>query len=93
MVTVKLFGVVGLDHLGGGGGGVLDTNSFLSDETLFKTSPFGSFLLERLSVLGLAGLSFKTGVEGSACLKVLIRGFKLRTKSASGLEAAEAGGL
>lgn len=83
---------MGFDHLGGGGGGFFPSESPFIDDVLLISSDLGSFLLSKLRVFGLVGLDC-TGVEGSACLKVLIRGFKFNTKSASGLEAAEGGGL
>lgn len=91
VVTVKLFcGVEGFDHLGGGGGGVFETNSFLG----LMGSLLGSMKLIKFRVLGRVGLlSLVTGVDGSAVLNVVIRGFKFNTRSASGLEAAEGGGL
>lgn len=108
VVTVKLFwfcGVVGLDHLGGGGGGVFETVSFFS-ELILNDSVFmslligslftGSFLFRRFSVFGRTGFAASlkpVGVAGSAVLNVLVRGFKFNTRSASGLDATDGGGL
>lgn len=65
---------------------------FNEDILLIISVLFGSFLLSKFSVFGLVGFDC-TGVEGSACLNVLINGFKLRIRSASGLDAADGGGL
>lgn len=96
VVTVKLFcGVLDLDHLGGGGGGVfaLIVSFFNFDKSEFSifVSTFGSIKFIKFKVLGLVGLTI--GVEGSAVLNVVISGFKFRTKSTSGLDAFEGGGL
>lgn len=89
VVTVKLFcGVLGLDHLGGGRGGVLEIVSPLICK---GCTLFGSIKLSKFNVLGLVG--FGIGVEGSAVLNVVINGLRFNTRSASGLEAAEGGGL
>lgn len=100
---MKLFGVDGFDHLGGGAGGVFpiisepkDAGSILFISSFCIGSFFtGSIRLAKLRVFGLKGLlqSFEVGVEGSAALNVLIKGFKFKTRSASGLDAFEGGGL
>lgn len=90
-----LCGVVGFDHRGGGGGGVFVESLFgvflRLSIVLFDAV---SILLSKFNVLGRVGFSpLVTGVEGSAVLKVLMSGFKFKTKSASGLEAEDGGGL